>query len=209
MSVWICLVCASLLSCAGQLCQKQATRPSRRGRRSRHILFWLGMALLCLGCGMLLWLSVLQSIPVSIAYPMLSLNFVWVTLAGWGIWHEPVARRHWLGVGLIVVELSFWGPASDGLFWALLSVGLVSAAQLLLRSAMVALPPLTDIVAFLQHLLHFQPGLSACFRPAGLPAVDGLLVLCPPSPAAVESVCATEPELYPRVGRRHLAARLA
>ncbi|MFH4827780.1 4-amino-4-deoxy-L-arabinose-phosphoundecaprenol flippase subunit ArnE, partial [Klebsiella pneumoniae] len=76
MSVWICLVCASLLSCAGQLCQKQATRPSRRGRRSRHILFWLGMALLCLGCGMLLWLSVLQSIPVSIAYPMLSLNFV-------------------------------------------------------------------------------------------------------------------------------------
>ncbi|EMH96039.1 4-amino-4-deoxy-L-arabinose-phosphoundecaprenol flippase subunit ArnE [Klebsiella pneumoniae RYC492] len=73
MSVWICLVCASLLSCAGQLCQKQATRPSRRGRRSRHILFWLGMALLCLGCGMLLWLSVLQSIPVSIAYPMLSL----------------------------------------------------------------------------------------------------------------------------------------
>lgn len=50
-----------------------------------------------------------------------------------------------------------------GFFWALLSVGLVSAAQLLLRSAMVALPPLTDIVAFLQHLLHFQQGLSACF----------------------------------------------
>ena len=105
------LVCASLLSCAGQLCQKQATRPSRRGRRSRHILFWLGMALLCLGCGMLLWLSVLQSIPVSIAYPMLSLNFVWVTLAGWGIWHEPVARRHWLGVGLIVVGIVILGTS--------------------------------------------------------------------------------------------------
>ncbi|MCY0611507.1 4-amino-4-deoxy-L-arabinose-phospho-UDP flippase, partial [Klebsiella pneumoniae] len=43
-----------------------------------------------------------------------------------------------------------------GFFWALLSVGLVSAAQFLLRSAMVALPPLTDIVAFLQHLLHLQ-----------------------------------------------------
>ena len=111
MSVWICLVCASLLSCAGQLCQKQATRPSRRGRRSRHILFWLGMALLCLGCGMLLWLSVLQSIPVSSAYPMLSLNFVWVTLAGWGIWHEPVARRHWLGVGLIVVGIVILGTS--------------------------------------------------------------------------------------------------
>ena len=32
-----------------------------------------------------------------------------------------------------------------GLIWALLSVGLVSGAQLLLRSAMVELPPLTDI----------------------------------------------------------------
>lgn len=38
-------------------------------------------------------------------------------------------------------------------------------------------PPLTDIVAFLQHLLHFQPGTFGLFRPAGLPAVDGLLVL--------------------------------
>ena len=111
MSVWICLIFASLLSCVGQLCQKQATRPSRRGRRSRHILFWLGMALLCLGCGMLLWLSVLQSIPVSIAYPMLSLNFVWVTLAGWGIWHEPVAPRHWFGVGLIVVGIVILGTS--------------------------------------------------------------------------------------------------
>ena len=44
-----------------------------------------------------------------------------------------------------------------GFLWALFSVGLVSAAQLLLRSAMVALPPLTDILAFLQHLLHFEP----------------------------------------------------
>jgi undecaprenyl phosphate-alpha-L-ara4N flippase subunit ArnE len=53
------------------------------GRR-RHILTWLGLALACLGLGMLFWLLVLQSIPVGIAYPMLSLNFVWVTLAAWG-----------------------------------------------------------------------------------------------------------------------------
>lgn len=85
MSTWICLALASLLSCAGQLCQKQATRPSKSRRRGRHILGWLGLALLALGGGMLLWLSVLQSIPVSVAYPMLSLNFVWVTLAAWDL----------------------------------------------------------------------------------------------------------------------------
>lgn len=50
-----------------------------------------------------------------------------------------------------------------GFLWALFSVGLVSAAQLLLRSAMVALPPLTDILAFLQHLLHFEPGTFGLF----------------------------------------------
>lgn len=54
-----------------------------------------------------------------------------------------------------------------GFLWALFSVGLVSAAQLLLRSAMVALPPLTDILAFLQHLLHFEHStfglFSACW----------------------------------------------
>ena len=94
MSVWFCLILASLLSCAGQLCQKQATRPSRSGRRGRHILLWLGLALLALGGGMLLWLGVLQAIPVGIAYPMLSLNFVWVTLAARAIWHERITWRH-------------------------------------------------------------------------------------------------------------------
>lgn len=111
MSTWICLALASLLSCAGQLCQKQATRPSKSRLRGRHILGWLGLALLALGGGMLLWLSVLQSIPVSVAYPMLSLNFVWVTLAAWGIWREPVARRHWVGVGLIVVGIVVLGSS--------------------------------------------------------------------------------------------------
>ena len=92
-----------------------------------------------------------------------------------------------------------------GFLWALFSVGLVSAAQLLLRSAMVALPPLTDIVAFLQHLLHFQPGTFGLFF--GL--LGYLLSMVCWYFAAVESVCPAEPELYPRVGRRHLVARLA
>ena len=45
-----------------------------------------------------------------------------------------------------------------GLIWALFSVGLVSAAQLLLRGAMVELPPLSDLFAFLNHLLHLRAG---------------------------------------------------
>ena len=109
MTVWIWLGLASLLSCAGQLCQKQATRPAKDGGRGRHIVFWLGLALLTLGVGMVLWLMVLQRLPVGIAYPMLSLNFVWVTLAAKAFWREKVAFHHWLGVGLIMAGIVLLG----------------------------------------------------------------------------------------------------
>ena len=102
MMTWLWLVLASLLTCAGQLCQKQATRPAKTGRRGAHIVLWLGLALLALGCGMLVWLVVLQRLPVGVAYPMLSLNFVWVTLAAVKLWHEPVLLRHWCGVAFII-----------------------------------------------------------------------------------------------------------
>lgn len=197
MSVWICLVFASLLSCAGQLCQKQATRPSKSGRRGYHILGWLGLALLSLGCSMLLWLSVLQSIPVSIAYPMLSLNFVWVTLAAWG----SGASRSRVATGLAWDSSSlgslFSGAVSDGL-----NLGVVQRRHGERRAAAAAqrdgrAPPLTEIFTFLNHLLHLRAGTFGLgVRAYGLPAVDGLLVLRPPSTAAGESLRAAEPELH-------------
>ncbi|EDW1220241.1 EamA family transporter, partial [Salmonella enterica] len=55
---------------------------------------------------------VLQTLPVGIAYPMLSLNFVWVTLAAWKIWHEQVPPRHWLGVALIISGIIILGSAA-------------------------------------------------------------------------------------------------
>jgi len=88
--IWLTLVFASLLSVAGQLCQKQATCFATVNKRRKHIVLWLGLALACLGLAMVLWLLVLQNVPVGIAYPMLSLNFVWVSL------------RHWCGVAFII-----------------------------------------------------------------------------------------------------------
>ena len=109
MSAWLCLILASLLSCIGQLCQKQAAAPCRSGRRGRHFFVWSGLALLSLAVGMLLWLVVLQRLPVSVAYPMLSLNFVWVTLAAAWIWKERIGVRHWLAVLLIIVGIILLG----------------------------------------------------------------------------------------------------
>ncbi|EHG6156082.1 4-amino-4-deoxy-L-arabinose-phosphoundecaprenol flippase subunit ArnE [Escherichia fergusonii] len=100
--IWLVLILASLLSVTGQLCQKQATRPVAINKRRKHIALWLGLGLVCLGLAMVLWLLVLQTVPVGIAYPMLSMNFVWVTLAATKLWHEPVSFRHWCGVAFII-----------------------------------------------------------------------------------------------------------
>ena len=48
-----------------------------------------------------------------------------------------------------------------GAFWALCSVLLVSAAQLLLRDAMQALPPVSDVRGLISALWHFSSGTGA------------------------------------------------
>jgi undecaprenyl phosphate-alpha-L-ara4N flippase subunit ArnE len=99
------IILASLLSCAGQLCQKQAAQGSGR----RHLVIWLGLSILMLGLGMLVWLWVLQNVDVSIAYPMLSLNFIFVTLAAHWIWKERISRHHWLGLVLVMSGIMLLG----------------------------------------------------------------------------------------------------
>ncbi|HHB1425504.1 TPA: 4-amino-4-deoxy-L-arabinose-phosphoundecaprenol flippase subunit ArnE [Serratia odorifera] len=107
MTGYLLVLAACLLTCAGQLCQKQAARcwllPVEL--RRRHALRWLALALLLLALGMLVWLGVLQRLPLSVAYPMLSLNVVAVTLAARWLFHEPTTLRHWCGVASIVLGI--------------------------------------------------------------------------------------------------------
>lgn len=105
---YLLIVLASLLSCGGQLCQKQATH----GRGVRHVVSWLAFSVVLLVCALLLWLLVLQRIPVSVAYPMLSLNFIFITVAARFIWHEPVSPRHWLGMVFIICGITILGGAA-------------------------------------------------------------------------------------------------
>lgn len=102
---YLLIVLASLLSCGGQLCQKQAAQMQLR----RQVAGWLVLSVMLLGLAMLLWLLVLQHVPVSVAYPMLSLNFIFITLAARWIWHEPVSLRHWLGVLFIIAGIFILG----------------------------------------------------------------------------------------------------
>ncbi|MBW5411671.1 MULTISPECIES: 4-amino-4-deoxy-L-arabinose-phosphoundecaprenol flippase subunit ArnE [Pseudomonas] len=98
----------SLLSGLGQVAQKVAVE-RWRGRSvslwRKLTSPWMMFGLASLGTGLLLWLLVLQQLEVGMAYPMLSLNFVWITLAAHRLFHEHIDGRHWLGIVLIMVGI--------------------------------------------------------------------------------------------------------
>lgn len=99
------LLAACLLTCLGQIAQKYAVerwraKPSAWGEQLRSP--WLWLALAALGLGLLVWLLVLQRLEVGVAYPMLSLNFVLITLIARFVFHEPIDRQHWLGVAMVI-----------------------------------------------------------------------------------------------------------
>jgi undecaprenyl phosphate-alpha-L-ara4N flippase subunit ArnE len=106
------LLSACLLSCLGQVAQKFAVE-SWRGQTVGIALAvrsaWLWLALASLGLGLLLWLLVLQRLEVGIAYPMLSLNFVLITLVAHYLFKESIDRRHWLGVALVIAGVVLLG----------------------------------------------------------------------------------------------------
>ncbi|MEI9748111.1 4-amino-4-deoxy-L-arabinose-phosphoundecaprenol flippase subunit ArnE [Moellerella wisconsensis] len=101
------LLLVSLLTCAGQIAQKQAVVcwQGERINKSVSAIKWLVLALLLLGFGMLFWLKLLETMPLSLAYPMLSINFVLVTLIGQFVYHEKTGKQHWLGVLAIMVGI--------------------------------------------------------------------------------------------------------
>jgi undecaprenyl phosphate-alpha-L-ara4N flippase subunit ArnE len=101
----VLLLAACLLTCLGQIAQKYAVESWRGGASSLTDKLrspWLWLALLALGSGLLVWLLVLQRLEVGIAYPMLSLNFVLITLIARFVFHEPIDRQHWFGVVLVL-----------------------------------------------------------------------------------------------------------
>lgn len=106
------LLAACALTCLGQIAQKLAVE-SWRGQVSSALgklaTPWLWLALACLGLGLLLWLLVLQHLEVGLAYPMLGLNFVLITLVARFGFKEAVDARHWFGVLLVLAGVVLLG----------------------------------------------------------------------------------------------------
>ena len=57
----------------------------------------------CYGVSVLVWIVALSRVPVSIAYPMLSIGYVANALAAGYLFGEALTGGRWLGIGFIII----------------------------------------------------------------------------------------------------------
>jgi len=109
------LLSALLISSLGcttsaQIFQKKAAQLTvADGLSARTFLSPYTLAsFILLGSGMVFWLGVLMYLDVSIAYPILALNYVLVLIASRVVFRETIPRHRWIGsftimTGIIVL----------------------------------------------------------------------------------------------------------
>jgi drug/metabolite transporter (DMT)-like permease len=63
----------------------------------------LAGGILCYAVSVVVWIIGLSRVPVSIAYPMLSLGYIVNAIAAHYLLGEVVTLQRWLGIGFIVI----------------------------------------------------------------------------------------------------------
>ncbi len=105
---YILLIISIALTTCGQIFQKlgaakiKANLKMQRGLISSALNLYIFLGFLSLGLGAFLWLIVLSKMELSLAYPMLSLGYVLVTLISKFFFKEEIPRSRWIGVAIIM-----------------------------------------------------------------------------------------------------------
>ena len=110
------LMAGVLLNAAAQLLLKAGTNvlgvlsltrdtwPDTLLKMATQSYFVLGIA--CYGISVFVWILGLSRVPVSIAYPLLSVGYVVNAIAAYYLFGEAVTPTRWLGIGFIVVGVT-------------------------------------------------------------------------------------------------------
>lgn len=104
---WIKLLVFQLILSSGQVLFKQVANSTHAESGERwllalatHPLMWLAVSLYA--GATLLWVNILETLPLSRAYPVMAMAFLLVPLAGMVFFDERLDARYWLGVVLIM-----------------------------------------------------------------------------------------------------------
>jgi multidrug transporter EmrE-like cation transporter len=102
-----------LLNAGGQLLLKAGTNAVGEFEFTSANAIPIGMKLLlqppillgfvCYFVSVLVWIMALSRVPVSIAYPMLSIGYVINAFAAWYLFGESVTAQRWFGIGFIAI----------------------------------------------------------------------------------------------------------
>jgi len=96
------LLLGVLLNAGAQLLLKAGTNAVPLGPRlalEPHILGGLA----CYGVSVVVWVVALSRVPVSIAYPMLSIGYIVNAFAAWYLFGEALSAMKLAGIGVIVL----------------------------------------------------------------------------------------------------------
>lgn len=105
--VWLAIVQSALLA-GGQVFLKFALQRMQPFGWTRA--FWVSLLLnwqfaccgLLFGASSVLWMHIVRRYPLSVAYPMISMSYVFGLLAAMVFFHEQVSAVKWAGVALIM-----------------------------------------------------------------------------------------------------------
>lgn len=107
------LMCGVLLNAAAQLLLKAGTNATgvlsldaQTWSRTvwtmgTQVYFLLGIA--CYAVSVVVWIFGLSRVPVSVAYPLLSVGYIVNAIAAHYLLGEAVTATRWLGIGFIIV----------------------------------------------------------------------------------------------------------
>ena len=98
----------SMLLCGGQVLLKLAMQKAGAFAWSLEFVtrnltnWWWLLCGICYGAATLLWMYIIKNFPFSMAYPMISLSYVFGMFAAIIFFHEQVPLTRWIGVFLIM-----------------------------------------------------------------------------------------------------------
>lgn len=70
--------------------------------RSALMNWQFALSGVCFGAGSLLWMYIIKKYPLSSAYPLISLSYVFGMIAAILVFHENIELRKWIGVLFII-----------------------------------------------------------------------------------------------------------
>ena len=100
----------------GQLCLKRGAASHASPERSAGVLGpwtdvlrnrWTYAGIAAYGVELLLWIAALHSLPLSLAFPLLSLSYCGVAIASRVFLGERISARSWVGIALITLGTMF------------------------------------------------------------------------------------------------------